>query len=187
MTKPNADNADIEQLMIDALDGTLSPRDYRVLRAHLDRHPDERAMFDQMLEFDRTMRAEAAPVAPATMTQHVMTAIRQAHVAQPALKAPQIAFLIGFPSALLFVITLALIGLYLLVSPDMPQVDIQAGLALLRAMADFVESIVVAVILFLRALYSMPLTWGVTVGLAIVVAGWMRIMIAIWLPRPVSA
>ena len=184
MTQPIAD---IEQLMIDALDGTLNPRDYQALLAHFERHPDERAAFDQMLEFDRTMRDEAAPVAPATMTQQVMTAIRQAHVAQPALKAPQIAFLIGFPSALLLVVSFTLMGLYLLVSPPMPQVDFQAGLALLRAMADFVESIVVAVILFLRALYSMPLTWGVTVGLAIVVAGWMRIMIAIWLPRPLSA
>ena len=184
MTQPTAD---IEQLMIDALDGAITPRDYQVLHAYLERHPEERVTFERMAAFDRAMQAEAVVVAPATMTPQAMKAIHQARIAQPVLKAPQIAFLIGFPSALLLLIGLTLVGLYILVLPTLPQFDLQAGAALARAAVDFVESIVVAVILFLRALYSIPLVWGVTIGLAILVAGWMRIMIAIWLPQPLSA
>jgi hypothetical protein len=183
---------DIEQLMIDALDGAITLRDNQVLRAYLDRHPDERTSFEQMTAFDHTMRAEAVPAAPATMTRQVMTAVwqAQAHIAQPVFKAPQIAFLIGLPIVLLLVIGLTLVGVYMLISPVFPPTELRAGFALVRAVADVVECIVVAVIVFLRALrslYSIPLTWAITIGLAIVVAGWMRIMVAIWLPlRPLS-
>jgi len=174
---------DIEQLMIKALDGQIAPHESQVLHVYLESHPDERAMFGQMMAIDHAMQLEPAPAVPAMMTQQVMGAIRLAKISQPLFKPLQIAFLIGFPSILLLLFGSAAISMYILfISPAFPQTELQTVLALVRAATDIVGSLLVALIAVLRALYSQPITWAITIVLSLAVAGWLRIIASIWLP-----
>ena len=85
---------DWEQLMIEALDGTLAESDRQALETYFDLHPQERALFERMRGLDDTLHLAPLIAAPASLAPQVMRQTAQTHVAQPPLCASQIAFLI---------------------------------------------------------------------------------------------
>jgi anti-sigma factor RsiW len=101
---------DIEVLMMDALDGAITPQDQARLDAYLATHPDARAMFDAMRGVD-AMLSEAPPVRPPVgFAQTVMTATRGAGIARPV-QSKHVAFLVSANVIYLFVFWGAMLAL----------------------------------------------------------------------------
>jgi hypothetical protein len=171
-----------EQLMIDALDGTISERDHMALEAYFDVHPEERAMFDRMQDVDRAFRAEPVISAPATLAQQVMGTTRAVTAAQPPLRASQIAFLILISSVLVVAAGAIIAAMYSLISPGFPVGEMQAFVAFTRGMVEFGYSFAGVLATFLRAVFSQPVTWVVVLGMIGVLAVWVRILAAVFVP-----
>ncbi|MCL5998720.1 MAG: hypothetical protein M1546_22090 [Chloroflexi bacterium] len=173
---------DWEQLMIDALDGTLAECDRQALETYFDLHPQERALFERMRGLDDTLHLAPLVAAPASLAPQVMRQTAQTHVAQPPLCASQIAFLIFISSVLVVCAGVAMLALGSLLSPEFPVREIQTLLAFMRGVAEFGVSLLDVVTTFLRAVFSQPTAWVVLVGMIAVVTLWMRLLAVVFVP-----
>ncbi|HEY3290150.1 MAG TPA: hypothetical protein VGK87_08500 [Anaerolineae bacterium] len=172
---------DIDALMCEALDGTISMNNRLALHAALERYPDKKAIFEQMRAFDGQMRAEHVPATPSALTGRIMDAVSRSHLQQPALRAPQIVFLIAFPALMCALIAAGTFILFSFISIIFPQDLAQLLLALLSGLADVLVSIVATIVQVNHALMVQPLTWvGVLGGMGII-AIWLRLLVPIWI------
>ena len=80
--------SDADALMMDALDGTISPSDRAALLRYLAQHPDEAAAFARMAQLDAAFRATPAAMPPAPFAGRVMEIVRFTPAAQPPQAAP---------------------------------------------------------------------------------------------------
>ena len=181
-------NPDIERLMIDALDGTITRRDKKALAEYLTHHQVEQAEFNRMVRVESAIRSDPMlPTAPA-FSQRVMGAVWQSRVAYPALRLPQIVFLVGIASIGLTVTGIIATALYSLVSPSFPFAEIDACVALFKAIVNIGASALNVIMACVRAVYSQPVSWVVSVVLAAMVAFWVRLVLKLWMPgTPIMA
>jgi anti-sigma factor RsiW len=178
---------EIERLMLDALDGVLDESGRKALDTYLAQHPAERALFARMQGVDIALQAAPVVSAPRAFSAHVMSAVAQTRMAQPPLKAAQIAFLILAAGVLVVLAALLALALYTQLSPAFPQAELSAAYVFLRSLIDIGASVFTAAASFARAIFSQPVAWLVTAGLAVIVAVWLRVMAAVMLTGWASA
>lgn len=163
---------DYEVLMMEALDGTISPSDRARLDAHLTAHPETRAMFDAMQGVDAALR-EAPAIAPAAaFTRSVMTATRSMTVARP-MKGSTIAFLVGTNALLVMagwaLLTAAAAAIMYYIAPS----------SVFELVGVFARSAVGVLGTLGRAgrvLFAQPAVWAILIASAAIVAIWLRVV-----------
>ncbi len=173
-----------EDLMMNALDGTLAPSDRAVLNAWFAQHPDERAAFEAMLAVDIALR-EAEPIAPppTAFTQRVLAQTRVTPIVRPVNRS-QLAVVVAGNSLLMVlswvVIVAAVIGFGALAaqSPIM-----QPVFALIRAIATIVTDAFRALGSTTRALSGQPIVWMAIATALIVVIAWLGVVARVFLPQ----
>jgi predicted anti-sigma-YlaC factor YlaD len=179
----------MEELMLQALDGTISPADLARLNAHLNAHPDEREAFEQMARFEAEFGSAfmAEPVAaPAGLMTNVMTQVHQIAIAQPfavtAMSGKQIALIILiFSSAM--AAAFAICGGVLAYGSSVVQPDFGAASSMGRSIWVATQGVFRAAFSMTRAVLSQPLTWAVmAVGLLSILA-WVRLIAPVWVPQ----
>ena len=178
---------DAEQLMMDALDGSLSESDRDTLQAYLGTHAEERSLLERMQRMDRSLRAEPAAVVPFAMTRKVMNSVAHTHVIKPAIKGSQIAFVICASGIVVLLVALLFLVFAMQLSAPAPDATAYALLAFVLGIADVIQSIFLVVIAFIRAAFSQPLTWLISLGMALIVTGWVRVMLAVLAPGLLTA
>lgn len=191
-----AHEAFFEALMIEALDGTITPADQARLDAYLATHPEERTQFKQLLQFEGAFeRVVQVPqiLVPVNFAGNVMTQIRTlpAHAVnpfQPAMKAGVITELNGRQIALIILLCstmmvalLALGGGALAFGSSYLQP--QPIGTLLREIGLVARDVFDVAIALLRGVLTLPLTWVVLVLGGLSVAMWMRVVAGAWLPK----
>lgn len=194
---------EMEALMIEALDGTLSPADQARLNAYWAAHPEARAQFDQLAQFDQAFESAGQMpkrMVPAQLTNNVMAQIQTlpAFASQPArqparsmalsssgpgvitdLSGKQIALIILMCSAAMAV-ALGLGGGALAFGSSFWQ---PAG-ALLREISIVARDVFNIVVALLRGIFMLPLTWVVLAVGGVAITMWMRLVAGAWLPKP---
>ncbi len=178
-------NRSTEDLMIDALDGTLAPADRARLETYFASHPDERIAFEQMLAMDTWLK-EAEPVqppAPAQFTQRVMAQARITQIARPV-QRKQVAVIVVGNSLLIglswIVILAAIVGLGMLAAQSP---ILQPVLALGRAMATNVSDALRALGAAMRILISQPIAWALFLGSMVLVVTWLGVLARAFVPQ----
>lgn len=163
---------DYEVLMMEALDGTISPPDRARLDAYLAAHPETRAMFDAMQGVDTALREAPAVVPSAAFTQNVMTATRSMAVARP-LKGSTIAFLVGTNALLVMagwaLLTAAAAGIMYYFAPS----------SVFELIGVFARSALGVLGTFGRAgrvLFAQPAVWVILLASVTIVAVWLRVI-----------
>lgn len=179
---------DWDKLMADALDGAISPRDRLTLERYFEHNPAERALFESMRGVDTALHALPIAQPPQHFTAQVMGAVAtqartQARIAPQPLRPAQIAFLVTISSVLIFLVGLAALSGWMLLSPAFPQGEFQALFMFVRGVLDLLLSTVQVVLAFLRAVYSQPAGWFITLGMIAIVGAWLRIITPILIPR----
>ena len=170
---------DYEVLMMEALDGTISPSDDARLRAYLDAHPEARAMFDAMRDVDAAFEA-APPATPGpAFAQHVMAATRGIAMAKP-LHGRHIAFIVG-TNAVFVALGWALIfsACAALAMSFAPSGVLQVFGALGRGAFGVLGTLARAG----RIVFEQPVTWAALLLCAAVLAAWSSVMMRIFRPR----
>ncbi len=174
---------DIEVLMMDALDGAITPQDQARLDAYFAAHPDARAVFDAMRGVDAMLGAAAPVRPPAGFTHAVMQATRGAGIARPiqskhvaVLISANIIYGIAFWGA---VLVLAAVGAaYLLPAP----VTAVLGQAARQIGGGFGVVFKAA-----RIMLAQPVVWvGAAACLALMVT-WMGALARVYRPGRVSS
>lgn len=173
-----------DDLMISALDGTITPPDRAMLNAYFAQRPGERAAFEQMLAVDLVLK-EAEPVAspPADFAQRVMAQTRVTPIIQP-MRHKQVAVVVVGNSLLVvasWVMAFALlVGLVMLIGHS-PVV--QPALALGRAAVTGLSDVLHVVGSVARAMTGLPLAWVILVAAFGMVAAWFAVIARVWLPQ----
>lgn len=178
MTTP----AQIEQLMMDALDGTLSASERKKLRAYLDAHPEERALFARMQGVDVLLRATPKQAPPPALKHSVMAALPHRRIEAATLRWTQIVFLIVFASLIGMLMVAGLVAVYGAIAP---LISISAALsitAFLREVAAVGLSIIGAGLDICRVFFSHPMAWLAMLIALGIVALWARLVLVVWLP-----
>ena len=188
--------AAMDALMMDVLDGTITPADQVRLDAYLATHPDERAQFEQLVQFDGAFEraGQVQPIlVPVNFVGNVMSQIQTmpAHAIrfqQPALKTSVITELSGRQIALIILLcstamaaVLALGGGALAFGSSYLQPQ-PAG-ALLREIGLVARDIFGVFVALLRGVFMLPLTWVVLAIGGLAVAMWTRVVASAWAPR----
>jgi anti-sigma factor RsiW len=163
---------DNEVLMMEALDGTISPSDRARLEAYLTAHPETRAMFDAMHGVDVALR-EAPAVAPgAAFTQKVMSATRSMTVARP-MKGATIALLVGTNALLVMagwaLLTAAVAGIMYYVAPS-------SVFELVGVFARSTAGVLGTLGRAGRVLFAQPAVWAILFASVVIVAIWLRVV-----------
>jgi hypothetical protein len=197
---------EVERLMLDALDdpAALNERDHAAVWAYLAQHPEERALFDQMQRMDHALQAEPPAPVPGGLTARIMSALGQAqhasaltHVASPhihtalkgrsgshsPLQGAHLFLLIGLGSLLICFVGATALVIYLLVFSTL----VQAGFPWLLTISEVGLSLINVFSALVRAAYSNPIAWIVSLGSLAIVALWLRIVMGVFVPRPASA
>jgi anti-sigma factor RsiW len=172
-----------ERLMIAALDGKLSDAEQSALEDYLEQWPLERASFEQLQHVDQLLRAEPVLAPPAQLQALVMRRVNRMPVVPIRLGTSQIVFLAGITGLILVGMgggALALVGS---LSPAVPSALLSGAIAIAHIALDTLAILLSVAISISRALLSRPATWLVAVGLCAIVAVWLRIIAAIYLPR----
>jgi hypothetical protein len=198
---------DIEQLMVDALDGTLDARGQARLEKYLAQHASERAVFEQMQRVDGVLRSEPIIPAPVELKSRVMLALPHpaavhptpAHGAAhstthraavaPGARAPHMgltvpqAVFIGVVGTMVLAVMVFTLLAVLPVSPDaLSQAAPPATAAIWRATLNLIESMWGVLITLLRALLSQPITWAIACASFVVASLWARLILILLLP-----
>ncbi len=169
---------DHEVLMMEALDGTISPSDQARLDSYLDAHPDARAMFDAMQNVEVAL-ATASPSAPRqAFTQTVMTATRGIAMARP-LHGRHIALIVGtnaFFVALGWVLIISA-GAALTMS-FAPSSLLHVTTALGRGALGVLGTVARAG----RIVFEQPVTWAAMLACVSILALWSSVMVRLFRP-----
>jgi anti-sigma factor RsiW len=173
---------DINILMMDALDGTISPADRAALDAYLARHADERATFERMLAVDVALRTAPVASPAAGFSQRVMASAHAMPIAKP-LKGRHVAAIIATNSALMAVvwvlcgIALFAVGMYIVQQPAVQPVIIVA-----RSAAIYCTEALRLFTSVVRALVQQPLFWLISLVAVALVAAWLGVITRVLLP-----
>jgi anti-sigma factor RsiW len=163
---------DYEVLMMDALDGTITPAARAQLDAYLDQHPDARAMFDAMRTVDMTLRTAPAIPAPPALTQSIMRNTRGVKIARP-LKSQDVAVISGVNALITILIWVA--GFYIVSSAYSAYAP--AGVKqIVGALAQFAASMLDVFARAAQTLLMQPITWVAMALSAIVVLSWVGVL-----------
>jgi anti-sigma factor RsiW len=170
-----------DALMMDALDGAISPADRARLDTHLAQHPAEREAFERMLAVDVALR-DAPPTPPSTdFSQRVMTAVRAMPIARP-LRRSHIAAIIAANSALIALVwligglVLVVAGMLLLQLPAL-----QPALAFVRSVVVFFGEFFQLSSSLTRTLSRQPLFWLSAFAALVIITAWFGVMIKVLL------
>jgi hypothetical protein len=179
----------MEELILQALDGTISPADQARLNAYLNAHPDERETFDEMMRFEASFAASfmAEPVdAPPHFAANVMGQVHQVAIAQPfavtTMSSKQIALIILVCSSAMAVAFAAGGGL-LAYGSSVVQPEFGPANAFGRGVWLIVQDIFRAAFSMARAVLTQPLTWAVLVAGVLAFAAWVRLVAPAWVPQ----
>lgn len=185
MTTP----AQIEQLMMDALDGTLSASDHKMLSAYLDAHPEERALFARMQGVDTLLRTAPMQAPPPALKHSVMAALPNRRIETATLRWTQIVFLIVFASLIGMLMVAGMAAVYGALVPLIPIGATLSVTNLLREVTATGLSIAGMGLDISRAFFSHPLAWLAMLIALSIVALWTRLVLLAWLPglRPAKA
>jgi anti-sigma factor RsiW len=178
----------MEELMMQALDGTISATDRAKLDAFLLANPPERAAFEAMLRFEGVaapvLATHTPPVTlPLNFAANVMTRVNAAALAQPqtitAISSRQIVLVIVICSAAMAFSMAVAGGMVAYGSSVAPPHIVSVFWEIVDTARD------VAGMLFVlgRALLAQPITWAVALVSVLVVALWMRMVAVVWLPQ----
>jgi anti-sigma factor RsiW len=163
---------DYEVLMMDALDGTITPAARAQLDAYLDQHPDARAMFDAMLMVDTTLKTAPAIPAPPTLTQSIMRNTRTIKIARP-IKSQDVAVISGVNALITMLVWAA--GFYVVGAAY--SAFAPAGVKqIVGALARFAASMLDIFARAAQTLLMQPITWAALALSAIVVLSWLGVL-----------
>jgi len=173
-----------DELMINALDGTITPSDKVALDAYFAQRPDARAMFEQMVAVDFALK-EAEPTAPppAGFTQQVMARVHVTPIVKPMARRHVAAIVVGnsVVVSITWLMSLAVLaGLALLVSKVR---ILQPVFALGRALAIGGADVARAMTSVLHAMIAQPLAWVIFIAVLGMVATWLAFIARVWLPQ----
>ena len=183
----------VDQWMMDALDGHISARDRAALEAYLTEHPAERVAFKRMLRVDHALSAEPLSPAPKTLKLNVMAALPRATTAsrptsprpmRPWLTAPQAVFIAVVAAMLVVVIGLGTVAFVSVASPTIalsPSVP-PATAAIVNTAGDAARTVVHATVALARVIFLQPITWVVIVVSMWVAFLWARLVVMLLLP-----
>jgi anti-sigma factor RsiW len=175
-------SSNMDELMMNALDGALSAEQRRTLNEYLDQHPQERALFERMQGVDTLLRAERVTAPPPGLKYHVMAAVPRQRIEPATLRWPQIVFIILAASLLASIIAVILFVVFSTLQPLLPQSVLPALVSILSSIIEFGVSIFSVVIAIGRAALAQPVTWLVMCVAMSIVALWMRIVLGVILP-----
>jgi anti-sigma factor RsiW len=182
----------VEQWMMDALDGHISACDHAALDAYLAEHPDERVVFERMQRMDHTLRAEPPVQAPPTLKLNVMAVLPRTSAAQPSngsiprfwLTPPQAVFIGMVAVMLVFIIGVGTLAAISTVPPTLvaTQQVPPATAALVTSVGDVAKTVSHASVALARAIFSQPITW-LLIGISVMIAFlWARLVVLLLLP-----
>lgn len=197
----------IDDLMLMALDGSITAQQQNELDAYLSAHPEAHAVFAQMQADDHAFLALPLPTLPMGLSKNIMSAIAMPEVlapkpvqplkraasqpvAQPPLWILQLAFVLMLTgvlvaAALVVWFNLSPVLRFMLITLEIDELN--AFVALLSSLKSFFLGAAGALLAFFRALFRQPSAWaGLALGLGIV-AAWVVTMVAIYRPAPRSA
>lgn len=173
----------IDELMMDALDGTITPANRALLDAHLAQHADARVTFEHMLRIDAALREAPAISPPADFSRKVMAQARVMPIAKP-MRNSQIVAIIAANSLLVGVMWLMLAALLVglaLLAAQLPA--LQPVFALAHAVAAYVRDALELATAGARALGSQPVAWVTALAALSLVAAWVGVLAKVLWPQ----
>lgn len=172
-----------EELMMNALDDTITPSDRALLNTYLAQRPDERAAFEHMLAVDLELKA-VEPVAPPThFAQNVMAQARVTPIFRP-LPRKQLAAVVAGNSLIALYVWLMCIGLFIgagILIAQLPEAQLLIGF--LRAIFINITDAARALGSVTRAVIEQPIAWVVLFVAAATVAAWVTLVARVYLPQ----
>ena len=174
----------MDELMMQALDGTISKADRAKLTAYLHMHADEREFFEGLLHTEALLRNLPAARPPINFASNVLVAVSHARIAakpSPAVNGNQmlLLFLTCTISAVMMLIISATV-MSLLNTYANPQVHVTLGF--LRSLLTFGRDAFSVLAAFARFGMTQPLVWIASIAGGLVVAVWLRVLASLWLP-----
>lgn len=169
---------DYEVLMMEALDGTISPSERVRLEAYLNSHPDARAMFNAMQSVEGALTTAPSIAPRQAFTQTVMTATRGIAMARP-LHGRHIALIVGTNA--LFVA----LGWALIISACTALAMSLAPSGLLHVLSALGRGAVGALGTLARAariVFEQPVTWVAMLACVSILALWSSVMLRLFRP-----
>ncbi len=195
---------DMDALMMDALDGTISPSGWAALQRYLAQHPDEAAAFERMAQVDAALRATPAAMPPAQFAARVMEAVRFMPAAQSvlrpqhttrntqyavrntqytmrntqyvALSRAQVAYVAVLTGIVAVIGGILALAALSLIEPAAAAQNLQALVAFVSNVMRIVRDVLQVFYLFARAALSQPLVWAIGLGLGAIVLVWARVV-----------
>ena len=173
----------IDELMMDALDGTIAPANRALLDAHFAQHPEARVAFEQMMRVDVALREAPAIVVPADFSRKVMVQARVMPIAKP-MHTRHIAAIVAANSLLIGAVWLMLaallVGLGLLAS-QLPA--LQPVFALVRAAIAYLRDALGLASAGVRALGTQPIAWLTLLAAIALVMAWVGVLAKVLRPQ----
>ena len=169
---------DYEVMMMEALDGTISPSDQARLDSYLDAHPDARAMFDAMQNVEDALTTAPSIAPRQAFTQTVMAATRGIAMARP-LHGRHIALIVGTNA---FFVAL---GWALIVSACAALAMSLAPSGLWLLLTAFGRGALGALGTVARAgriVFEQPVTWMALLACVSILALWSSVMMRLFRP-----
>lgn len=173
----------IDELMMDALDGTITPANRAVLDTHLAQNPEARLAFEQMICVDVALRGAPAISAPAGFSHKVMAQAHAMPIAKP-MRTSHIAAIIAANSVLVgavwVVMAALLIGLGVLAAQTPA---LQPVFALVRAIGTYLRDAIGLAAAATRAWSTQPIAWLTLLAAFALVATWIGVMAKVLRPQ----
>jgi anti-sigma factor RsiW len=174
---------DYEVLMMDALDGTITPSARAQLDAYLDQHPDARTMFEAMRGVDAALSTAPVVPAPVALTGAIMNNVRTMKIARP-LKTQDIAMISGVNALATLLIWLA--GAFIVGTAYAAYAP--AGLKqIIGAVLQFAVGVLNVLSKAAQTLLTQPITWAALALCAIIVASWIGVLSRLMRPARLHA
>lgn len=172
-----------DELMMDALDGTITPANRAMLDAHFAQHPDARSAFAQMLHVDAALRAAPVVHAPADFSHKVMAQARALPIAKP-MQTRHIAAIIAANSLLVgtvwVMLAAVLVGMGLLAAQTPA---LQPVFALARAVGAYVRDALGLAAAGVRAAGTQPIAWVTLLAALALVIAWVSMLAKVLRPQ----
>lgn len=173
----------IDELMMDVLDGTITPANRALLDAHFAQHPEARVMFEQMMHVDAALREAPAIAVPADFSRKVMAQTHAMPIAKP-MRGSHIAAIVAANSVLVGAVWLMmaalLIGLGLFAS-QLPA--LQPVFALIRAAIAYLRDALGLASAGARALGTQPIAWVTLLAAIALVMAWVGVLAKVLRPQ----
>lgn len=172
----------VEELMMQALDGTIGPTDRARLEAYFAEHPDERAGFERMLAMDAALRGAPLAAPPSGFAQAVVARARHVPLIRP-LKRRYVVTL-AVTNCALAALVWAFVGIALtsLLAILSQQPLLQPLVAFTRGITIYTADTLNVLTLTVRSFIMQPFVWLMALASTAVVAAWLGIMIKVLVP-----